>query len=305
MRDDQIAIGKIAPYIRFVNDVSYGEGLCYADRIIYDHEFIFLLDGSAIAEYNGEKYHLTRSNLLYLRPNVVHHLEVEPGGHFRAHCVHFDWFPIDERLNFTAEQLYIFPRNTDEERAFIEQLKQRPAYEISDFYLPTLLRDLDYDVIAPLFQELYYYFCRHDLRSQLRQRALFLQIISELLGTQLTGEGVVRNHSRQKTISDAIRYMQAHFSEPITTPLLAAKTGLSPKYFGVLFKEMTGMAVHDYLLDIRIREAKRLLLSSPASLAEISQMVGIDDVFYFTKLFKRHEGITPGKYRRMLSDLPR
>ena len=132
-----------------------------------------------------------------------------------------------------------------------------------------------------------------------------MQIISELLGTQLTGEGVVRNHYRQKTISDAIRYMQAHFSEPITTPLLAAKTGLSPKYFGVLFKEMTGMAVHDYLLDIRIREAKRLLLSSPASLAEISQMVGIDDVFYFTKLFKRHEGITPGKYRRMLSDLPR
>lgn len=303
MREEQeIAIQKIAPYIRYVNDISFESEYKLRERVLYDHEFIFGLSGEARMQYGGEEYHLGRSDLFYLKPNIKNELFIEEGKKFRAHCVHFDWVLVDEQFGFTAEQYYMRSNFSQEEREYVERLKKRPAYEVPDFCVPTLMTGIEYDIMAPMFKKLYHCFCQSDISSRLKERALFMQIVAELLSQQLTEHGVQKGHYHQKTMSHAINYMKEHYMEELNTPLLAKQFGLSPKYFGVLFKSMTGMAVYEYLLNIRMQNAKHLLIHSQKPLNQISEEIGIRDVFYFTKLFKHHEGITPGKYRRMLSN---
>lgn len=300
--EQQIAIQKISPYIRYVNDMVFSDTHAQKDRILYDHEFIFALDGETLLDYGGEEYHLEKSDLFYMKPGVKNRMYAVPGKTFHANCVHFDWVWGDEQFEFTAEQVYMGRELTDGERSLIERLTKRPAYEVSDFNMPVVIRGLDYDIMAPLFKELYHCFCQSDLASRLRERAIFMQIIAELSAFQLTEHGVQKNHYHQKTISQAVQYMHANYKEELKTPTLAERFHLSDKYFGILFKSMTGMAVHEYLLGIRMQNAKRLLIDSTMSIEEIASEIGIGDVFYFTKLFKRHEGITPGKYRRMLNE---
>ena len=72
---------------------------------------------------------------------------------------------------------------------------------------------------------------------------------------------------------------------------------LSPSYFSKIFNEELSSNFSKYLNKVRIEQAKRLLLSSSASLIEISNLVGFDDQSYFSKVFKKLTGVTPGKYR--------
>jgi AraC-like DNA-binding protein len=301
--EQELAIQKISPYIRYVNNIHFRSGDIVQERIIYDHEFIFGLSGEARMRYGDEEYKIGASDLFYLKPNIKNKMYIEQGKAFHAHCIHFDWAFVDEQFNFTVEQYYLKRNLTPEERNYTEKLKQRPSYEVSDFCLPSLISGLDYDIIAPLFKGIYHCFCQSDVSARLKERSIFIQIIAEILSQLLTEHGVQKGPYHQKTISQAIHYMKSNYKSAVTTPVLASQFGLSSKYFGILFKSMTGMTVQEYLLDIRIQIAKGLLIHTQKPLEEIAEEIGIGDVFYFTKLFKRHEGITPGKYRRMLANV--
>ena len=79
----------------------------------------------------------------------------------------------------------------------------------------------------------------------------------------------------------------------------AREVGLHPTYFSKLFKEEMGISFTDYLSKVRV-EAAKLLMRSDYSLAEISQMVGFNDQSYFTKVFKKHTGESPHRWRTQM-----
>lgn len=300
MEERLIPILKIAPYIRYVNDITFQGGHVVRERVIYDHEFIFGMDGEAVMEYDGQTYHFGKGGLFYLRPGIRNLMRVKADKTFHAHCVHFDWMARDEQYDFTAEQLYL-QRGGAPEPVFLDTLSKQPTYEVSDLYLPPLTAELDFDQMAPLFSELYRCFILGDIASQAKARACFLQIISYILAHQLGSHGIQRAAPHGAMLGDAIHYLRIHYDQEITTPMLAARFSLSPKYFGVLFKAGTGMSVRDFLLDVRIQRAKQYLLDTNLSIEAVADSVGIHDAFYFTKLFKQKEGIPPGQYRRMLA----
>lgn len=293
----EISIQNISPYIRYVNNHTFPSETV-AERVIYDHEMIFGAEGEAGIRYGGQEYQIKEGDIFLLRPNIKNQMIVKPGRKFRAHCVHFDWFLEEEKFNFTAEMAYFGKKVSREDK---EMLSQRPDYEVSEFYVPMLCTNLDYGVMEPLFKEIYRCFQKQGTVFRIRERAIFLQITAAIVEGQLTEQGVQRGHYHQKTIDEAVQYMKEHYQEALSTAVLAEYMGLSSKYFGVLFKSMTGKAVHEYLLEIRMQKARSLLIHTHMTVEEVSDAVGVGDVFYFTKLFKRHELVSPGKYRRMLT----
>ena len=65
------------------------------------------------------------------------------------------------------------------------------------------------------------------------------------------------------------------------------------------FKEYTGFAPHEYITQLRIYNAKYLLKATDLSIDEISRQTGFSDSVYFIQVFKKIEGITPSKFRKM------
>ncbi|MDR6551861.1 AraC-like DNA-binding protein [Paenibacillus qinlingensis] len=75
--------------------------------------------------------------------------------------------------------------------------------------------------------------------------------------------------------------------------------GLSPQYISKLFKMQTGETITECIAKIRIEEAKRLLIGTDLPVMDISLKLGYSTDIGLTRIFKKHEGVTPGKYRTM------
>ncbi|MBD2868815.1 response regulator transcription factor [Paenibacillus arenilitoris] len=123
--------------------------------------------------------------------------------------------------------------------------------------------------------------------------AILLNRVREELPSAAATESEYRHHA-QKILS----YMEENFMEDISLDKLADLVNLHPNYISSLFKKETGSNFVNYLHEIRIREAKKLLESEQyLTISLIGQQVGYEDKHYFSKVFKKYTGRTPGSYR--------
>lgn len=97
----------------------------------------------------------------------------------------------------------------------------------------------------------------------------------------------------------AKEYIDRHYMENVTLKTLSYGLGVNPSYLSVLFKNEMGMNYSEYLLMVRMEEAKKLLRKRELNLSQIANAVGYDRVSYFSKLFKNFTGLKPGEYRRL------
>ena len=102
----------------------------------------------------------------------------------------------------------------------------------------------------------------------------------------------------ERPIHSMTRYLQEHLAEDISLAVLSETFHLNPQYISQLFKSEIGVGFLTYLTNIRLEKAKKLLLSTPLSIAEVSEQAGYGDYRVFTKVFKKSEGVTPSQYRR-------
>ncbi|MGV2787196.1 helix-turn-helix domain-containing protein, partial [Clostridium perfringens] len=79
---------------------------------------------------------------------------------------------------------------------------------------------------------------------------------------------------------------------------LSDQVYLSPNYLRSIFKEKTGMTIHDYLTRIRLNKAKELLADDSLKVQDIAQRVGYESTSYFISLFLKSQGVTPNEYRK-------
>ena len=84
--------------------------------------------------------------------------------------------------------------------------------------------------------------------------------------------------------------------------ILSEEFHLNAQYISQLFKNEIGVNFLTYLTNIRMEKAKKLLLSTALSVAEVAERSGYGDYRVFTKVFKKNEGITPSQFRRDFLD---
>jgi AraC family transcriptional regulator len=91
----------------------------------------------------------------------------------------------------------------------------------------------------------------------------------------------------------AIEHIHDHLEERPTLSDLAGAVNLSPYHFARLFKQSTGRAPHQYVIEARVEEAARLLRAGNLSVGEVAYRVGFADQSHLTRHFKRRYGLTP------------
>ncbi len=95
----------------------------------------------------------------------------------------------------------------------------------------------------------------------------------------------------------AADYIRRNYVDKITLEQVASYVFLSPSYFSKVFKEEMKCSFNTYLNSVRIEMSKKLLADESTALVEIPSLVGYEDQSYFTKVFKKMVGTSPGKYR--------
>ena len=129
--------------------------------------------------------------------------------------------------------------------------------------------------------------------------------INEKLGTLLTllmeqswyPESVIVSRKRME-LAAVKEYLDEHYTEKLTLDELAEKFFINKFYLSKIFKETYGTTVNNYLISKRITRAKQLLRFTDMTVDEVGVTVGMGDANYFSRMFRKVEGISPREYRK-------
>lgn len=98
-------------------------------------------------------------------------------------------------------------------------------------------------------------------------------------------------------VQRTVTQIQANLAGDLSLKALAAAQNINASYLSALFKKETGKTVTDYVNETRTKQAMNLLNTTSLQIQTISQLCGISDVNYFSKIFKKYTGLTPKEYR--------
>jgi AraC-like DNA-binding protein len=152
--------------------------------------------------------------------------------------------------------------------------------------------------------------------------ATISKLIKECMSTDITKDAIanltlqeliiriVQNQAIQKlqnntagaiksSLAPAIQYIQSNIQGNFNLKDLSNKSCMSATNFYRLFKRELGMSPIAYILNQKIKYAKSLLKEKGMNISEVSYASGFDDANYFTRLFKKYEGVTPSQYQMM------
>lgn len=114
-----------------------------------------------------------------------------------------------------------------------------------------------------------------------------------LMLNDIAGQG-----GSEDVIQLSIRYLEEHYAEEIALTQVAEKFFFTPSYYSIYFKKKTGKPFSQYLKDVRMDHALRMLRETNKKVGEISAEAGYSDSAYFGKVFKKNIGCSPEEYRK-------
>lgn len=125
------------------------------------------------------------------------------------------------------------------------------------------------------------------------------KIVYELFCMLVKEQSNQSPEKKHATIEKSITYINTGlYNSSLLLSEAAKESGISFNYFRQLFKEQYGITPIEYVINERLVKAKKLLIHSPMTIDEIAEACGFSNSVYFYRIFKKHTGTTPNKYRK-------
>jgi two-component system response regulator YesN len=125
----------------------------------------------------------------------------------------------------------------------------------------------------------------------------FLELKEDFRGVcRLWNEG--RSNQGSRMLETIKRIVHERYSQNmLSVGFIADELGITQPYLSSFFKKATGQTILEFIAEVRLQEAKRLLGDTEYTVGQIAQAIGYSNDIGFIRFFKKHEGITPGQYR--------
>lgn len=234
-------------------------------------EVIYVVSGTGCITVQAERFAVRAGDVVLIPPQRVHsieQLENEPMEYFN---ILFRLSLLDPEHTQPIHQYGLYylplrdPRNeaiTGPVLSLIENRKQTdPAY-------PLLIRSNLYQIAYQILRQL-----PGDLEPDMRRQ---------------------RNYDRLKVI---LEYLRENYGRQISVSDAAAMCGFSDSHFMKLFRELTGISFAQYVKQMRLEAAARLLKESGKRVGEIAEETGFRNLSYFTRSFEAQFRMSPSAYR--------
>lgn len=249
-------------------------------------EIVVIKKGTGLISVDFEKRTVSSGDIVFIRPGQLH--SIEQNG---ARKMEYENIILKPELLISGEadlcaRQFITPLMKGELRCVTFLTPAVPGYpEISD-----CISRIDH-----LCEK------RPD-GYQLAVKGFLFQLVFLLLShrQKKSTSPALQTKSLEK-IKTILKYVEEHYADHITIDDMAAITFYSKSHFMKFFKAHVGTGFIEYLNDYRLTIAERLLRTSDATVLEIAEKSGFDNLSYFNRMFKRKYGQSPGKQRKLFS----
>lgn len=245
-------------------------------------ELLYIYSGEGNYMIDGTTYEVKAGNLLLINPGVEH-----------ANIVTSTEHPLTIlALGFCDVQFTGMAPN------YISFEGQTPVLT-ADAELQNHITTIFFHMLAEKEQQ---FPGKYDMmRLYLSQILLYIIRAYKEPQTAAASKPAFTSHRKNHVVKTIMDYMENHYAEKISLDAIASNMYLSPIYISKIFKEETKEAPIQYLIKIRLHKATQLMKTHPEySIKKIAEMVGYDDAYHFSKIFKKHMSVTPKEYRSKL-----
>lgn len=288
---------SISPYVREVKIIDvyplFGE---WQD---FDNVFTYIQSGEANYFIDGNLRHVEKGDIIVLHPFRKHVIQTLPGSQLTQFIFHFDL--VYTGNNIPREQIYstrVHHGSTGEHideserffinRPFIAKLTQADCSTIEKSFIEMLVE---------------YNLKKTGYEIMLKSKALELIL---LFLRNLDDEKINRTLPTSKAwlgIEHAIEIINNYYFDPdLDIKYISKKIDLTPNYLSGIFMKLLNTTVHRYIVHVRLKNAKKLMLFSNMNFSEIANSVGFSSIHTFSKVFKRVTKKTPTEYISMKAE---
>lgn len=155
----------------------------------------------------------------------------------------------------------------------------------------SVLRNLRREEIEPLFGRMFELIRRRPEHWEYESSALCYRILLELSAYRTRRDVPPR-------LAGLLAWLDRNYAEPVTAAGLAARCGVSPTTLFRLFRSCLGRSPLEYVIRLRMKHARALLLENALPVKEIARRAGYDNALYFSSEFRRIHGVSPREFRR-------
>lgn len=226
-------------------------------------EIVYVLEGSISMQIDGKQHMLQAGELSICFPYVIHSYEEAP----EAKAI---------ILLFSTES--VGPLDWNPQKIKPREPFLRPGPEI-----------------FPLLQRMLQYSQKEDTAAEMLRKAYLTVLVGELL-LQIPMESV--KEVDRNVIAEVLVYCGEHFAEDISITSVARNLHISESYVTKLFNTKLNCAFRNYVNQLRIMEAKKLLRSTSRGIVDIMLSCGFNNQSSFNRVFSQETGMTPRQYRQ-------
>lgn len=162
---------------------------------------------------------------------------------------------------------------------------------------PTVITPAETSAFISLFGQMYALVTKDKLYGDIMCTGLVYQLVLEF-SRHMNKPASRAKIERTEALSEVLGYITEHYKEDFPLTVLSEIAGVTQQHFCRIFKDSMGMRPKEYIISLRIREAKKLLTETDKTIAEIALNVGFSEAAYFCAVFKRLERLSPLEYRR-------
>lgn len=266
----------------FVSEADYSVTLApmiHADRTAPFHVAIYLLQGSMEIIEDGISYRIMPDQVFFLKSGIHH------WGN-RSFEIGSSWYYAHFYCDAPSSCMEELPRGIYYDERVSLKPSEKDRYFIT---LPKLINCEEKTQIKRNFEKM----IEAHIHGNIPQTSIRLWQIFLECAQNAQDDKVSNGYAEQIQ-----NYVRQHYIDGFTSAQIQESCGLSYKYAGTLFKEVTGQTIKEYQCTLRLRKAEQLLKETNKSITEIAQLTGFSDVFYFSKIFHRKKGCPPGEYRK-------
>jgi AraC-like DNA-binding protein len=292
VKEAPVTLGELAPRVLtssiFTQGMTFPAGQRFNGRYVYDYELEYFTDSAGAMILEERLYPLRKGDIAFRQP-----------GQFTQGILPYNCYLVSfDLVGNTAKdpETYNFCTETQFQVHY-----RHPLLEA----IPPVFHPPDGEGYAKLFDGIFREFVNQNQYSLLLLRSLVLQVLYQLARDAqdpLAGSGL-RWPAHRDTLKKAIDYLQQNYARKIGLRELADHAGMSPSYFHRLFSELMGSTPNEYLIRLRLGKAKELLLQTHLAVYEIALQCGFENIPYFSFLFKKQVGVSPGQFRGSYSYL--
>lgn len=267
------------PFIRYAGiqrtDTHRSEhiSVCYDCRVVYS------IDTTGFLMIDGVKYDISNNTVIFLPSGTHYRFFFNKNRESKSIFINCD---LTGEFSHLKKSL-----GTPAEENYDEKLIIKNAY-IEELSIPIIKK---IPGVSHIFFEIAdKFFIKSDFYREESSALLKLCLIEIIKKTRESKYSLICE-SVIKFIRENYQYIE------IDNKKIAENFSYHPYHLSRIMKEETGMSLHKFLMDYRIREAKKILSSTSHSVEEVGRMAGFAQTAYFVKCFREKVGTTPNKYR--------